>query len=198
MQLLLQFTPSNEPLENIFSAAHRELKPRTSVPQIKVEYFPFAGINHTAHLDEGKLRIRVSDLFQEAPDEVHRALALILLGKLYGKKLDGSVHRTYRAFILRAEIQERARVVRTTRGRPNRVTHTSQGRHFDLDVVFDRLNAEYFDGTVDKPKISWSAKRSRYILGRYDSTHHAIFISRVFDAPRVPAYVLEYVMYHEM
>jgi len=198
MQLLLQFSPSPEPLEKIFSAAHRELKPRTSVPQIRVEYFPFAGINHTAHLNEGRLRIRVSDLFQGAPDEVHRALALILLGKLYRKKLDGSVHRTYRAFILRTEIQERARIVRSTRGRPNRVTHNSQGRHFDLDTVFDRLNVEYFNGAVDKPKISWSAKRSRYILGRYDSTHHTIFISRVFDTPRVPAYVLEYVMYHEM
>src|SRR5215510_12045521 len=105
-QLFFQFNAPREPLENIFTAAHRELKPRTSVPQIKVEYFPFAGINHTAHLNEGKLRIRVGDLFVEAPDEVHRALALILLAKLYRKKLDTSIHRTYRAFILRSEMQE--------------------------------------------------------------------------------------------
>jgi len=197
MQLLLQFNAPREPLENIFTAAHRELKPRTSVPQIKVEFFPFAGINHTAHLNEGKLRIRVSDLFVEAPEEVHRALALILLGKLYRRKLDTSIHRTYRSFILRNEIQERARVARTLRGRANRVTH-SQGRHFDLETLFDRLNMQYFEGALDKPKISWSAKRSRHILGRYDATHHTIFVSRIFDMPRIPAYVIEYVMYHEM
>ena len=63
MQLLLQFNAPHASLESIFTAAHRELKPRTSVPQIRVEFFPFAGINHTAHLNEGKLRIRVSDLF---------------------------------------------------------------------------------------------------------------------------------------
>jgi predicted metal-dependent hydrolase len=197
MQLLLQFNAPREPLESIFTAAHRDLKPRTSVPQIKVEFFPFAGINHTAHLNEGKLRIRVSDLFVEAPEEVHRALALILLGKLYRKKLDNSIHRTYRSFILRNEIQERARLARTSRGRANRVTH-SQGRHFDLEALFDRLNAQYFEGALDKPKISWSAKRSRHILGRYDATHHTIFVSRIFDMPRIPAYVIEYVMYHEM
>ena len=54
-------------------------------------------------------------------------------------KIDASVHRTYRAFILRSEIQERARVARTDRGRGTRVTH-AQGRHFDLDSMFDRLN----------------------------------------------------------
>ena len=36
------------------------------------------------------------------------------------------------------------------------------------------------------------------MLGRYDTTHHAIFISRVFDSPEVPQYAADYVMFHEM
>ena len=196
-QLQLPFLIPRRNLESIFSSVHRELKPRTPAPQIQVEFFPFAGINHTARLNEGRLKVRVSDLFEEAPDEVHRALAYILLAKLYRKKIDASIHRTYRAFILRHEIQERARVVRSGRGRGMRVVR-ARGRHFDLDAVFDRINAQYFSGTIDKPRISWSTKRSKCVLGRYDSTHHTIFISRVFDAPRIPSYVLDYVMYHEM
>jgi hypothetical protein len=196
-QLLLHLHAGPANLEGIFSSAHRELKPRTPVPRLEINFFPFAGINHTARLSAGQLTIRISDLFNEAPPDVHHALAIILLSKLYRRKADVSYHRTYRAFILSHEIQERARAARSHRGRAARVTQP-QGRHVDLEELFVRLNSQYFGGVLERPKISWSEKRSRHILGRYDSTHHAIFISRLFDSAAVPEFVVEYVMYHEM
>lgn len=184
-------------LEEIFAAAHRQLRPRTAVPEITIEFFPFAGLNHTARLHENRLRIRVSDLFTEAPPDVYNALAQILLSKLYRKKIDTAHHRTYRNFILGDDIQTRARAARNTRCRQTSV-RGSRGRFIDLESMFDRLNAQYFAGVMPKPRLSWSAKKSRYILGRFDATHNTIFISRVFDAAHVPAYACEYVMYHEM
>jgi hypothetical protein len=181
----------------IFAVAHRELRPRTPVPEITVEFFPFAGLNHTARLQENTLKIRVSDIFTDAPSEVYRSLALILLSKLYRKKIDGSFHRTYRSFILTEHIQERARLARNDRGRRARL-RGSRGRHVDLNAMFERLNALYFTGELPKPLLSWSAKRSRYVLGRFDATHNTIFISRIFDSTDVPHYVSEYVMFHEM
>jgi len=83
-------------LESIFKRAHRELRPRTPIPEIKIEFFPFAGLNHTARLHENRLIIRVSDIFTDAPAEIYHSLALILLAKLYRKKIDHSYHRTYR------------------------------------------------------------------------------------------------------
>jgi predicted metal-dependent hydrolase len=184
-------------LESIFRTAHRELRPRTPIPEIKIEFFPFAGLNHTARLTDGRLTIRVSDIFTDAPIEIYHSLAQILLGKLYRKKIDQAHHHTYRTFILTDIIQERARVVRTNRSRLRRA-QGAQGRHVDLSQIFDRLNAEYFSNMLRKPHISWSAKRTRYVLGRFDSTHNTIFISRIFDSPEVPLYVAEYVMFHEM
>ncbi|HEY2384703.1 MAG TPA: M48 family peptidase [Terriglobia bacterium] len=184
-------------MEEIFAAAHRQLRPRTAVPEITIEFFPFAGLNHTARLHENRLRIRVSDLFTEAPADVYHSLALILLSKLYRKKIDHAHHRTYRNFILGDDIQARARDARNSRCRETRV-RGSRGRFLDLETVFDRLNAQYFRGAIPKPRLSWSAKKSRYILGRFDATHNTIFISRVFDAAEVPNYACEYVMYHEM
>jgi predicted metal-dependent hydrolase len=35
-------------------------------------------------------------------------------------------------------------------------------------------------------------------LGHYDPAHHAIVLSRALDRSKVPAYVVEYVLYHEM
>jgi predicted metal-dependent hydrolase len=184
-------------LESIFRTAHRELRPRTPIPEIKIEFFPFAGLNHTARLNEGRLTIRVSDIFTDAPPEIYHSLAQILLGKLYRKKIDQAYHQTYRTFILTDTIQERARVVRTNRSRL-RGARGSQGRHVNLSEMFDRLNEQYFSNALHKPHISWSAKKTRYILGRFDSTHNTIFISRVFDSSEVPIFVAEYVMFHEM
>jgi len=184
-------------LEEIFTAAHRQLRPRTAVPDLKIEFFPFAGLNHTARLHENCLRIRVSDIFTDAPPDVYHSLALILLSKLYRKKIDSSYHHTYRTFILEEHIQERARVARSGRCRQTRV-RGFQGRHVDLSRMFDELNDRYFASGIPKPRLSWSAKKTRYVLGRFDATHNTIFISRVFDSPDVPRYVCEYVMYHEM
>ena len=104
-------------LESIFRTAHRELRPRTPIPEIKIEFFPFAGLNHTVRLNDNRMVVRVSDIFTDAPADIYHSLALILFGKLYRKKIDDSYHRTYRTFILSEPIQERARVIRNDRCR---------------------------------------------------------------------------------
>jgi len=184
-------------LESIFRIAHRELRPRTPIPEIKIEFFPFAGLNHTVRLNDNRMVVRVSDIFTDAPANIYHSLALILFGKLYRKKIDDSYHRTYRTFILSEPIQERARVIRNDRCRLTQ-TRGSQGRYIDLNEIFDRLNRQYFADTLPKPHLSWSAKRTRYVLGRFDMTRKTIFISRVFDSPEIPLSVTEYVMFHEM
>jgi predicted metal-dependent hydrolase len=184
-------------LVSIFTTAHREIRPRTPLPEIRVEFFPFAGLNHTARLHENRLTVRLSDIFNTAPAEVYHSLALILLAKLYRKKIDTAYHRTYRTFILSQDIQERARQARGRRCRRIR-PGAAMGRHVDLNALFEGLNRRYFGGVLDKPRLSWSAKKARYVLGRYDATQQAIYISRIFDAPEIPAYVTEYIMFHEM
>src|SRR5258708_933681 len=101
--------------------------------------------------------IRVSDIFNDAPTEIYYSLALILLAKLYRKKIDHSYHLTYRSFILSETMQERARIIRHNRCRLAR-TQGSQGRYVDLNEMFDRLNAQYFATALSKPRLSWSAK----------------------------------------
>jgi predicted metal-dependent hydrolase len=184
-------------LELIFAAAHRQLRPRTPLPQMKIEFFPFAGLNHTVRLHENRLAVRLSDIFTDAPAEIYQCLAFILLARLYRKTIDQSYYRSYRDFILDAGIQERARLARTQRSRRVR-TMGARGKHVDLEPLFNRLNRDYFGGSLAQPRLSWSAKKSRYLLGRYDATHNVIFISRIFDAPNFPPYVVEYVLFHEM
>ena len=184
-------------VERIFQEAHLQLKPRTPVPEMHVEFFPFAGLTHTARLRGERLFIRVSDLLVDAPEAVLRSLSLILLGKVYRRTVPSEHNAVYRRFILGKDMQDRARHARTTRGRGPRPA-VARGRWQNLDVNFDRVNTDYFQGSLDRPRLAWSATRSRRILGRYDATHHTVFISRFFDSPLIPDFVLDYLLYHEL
>ena len=69
---------------------------------------------------------------------------------------------------------------------------------YDLESIFEELNQRFFFGLLARPQMTWSQVRARHSLGHYDPAHNAIVVSRVFDHPRVPRYVVEYIVYHEM
>ena len=62
-------------ISQLFEETYCELRPRSAVPELNVEFFSFANINNTIRLREGKLLVRISDLLEGAPDYVLRAIA---------------------------------------------------------------------------------------------------------------------------
>ena len=53
--------------EEIYARVFRQLKPRTAVPEIGVEFCRFANVDSFIRLEEGRLRVRISDLLAGAP-----------------------------------------------------------------------------------------------------------------------------------
>lgn len=184
-------------LESAFRKIHRELKPRTPLPAIETEFFPSVGANHTATLENGILKVRVSDLFADAPIEIFETLAVILLSKIYRKKVDPQHHKAYRRYTMSHQMLERSRQARSARGRRLRTTGP-QGRFRNLDSIFDSLKKRYFENNLRKPELSWTSKKARSVLGRYDFDQDVIFISRLLDSASIPDHVAEYIVFHEM
>ena len=185
-----------EELLEIFHEEHRQLWPGTAAPELEVEFFAFANINNTIRLREGRLLVRLSDLLEGAPENVVRAIAHILLAKMYRKPIDRGHAARYRKYLGSHEVVNKAHLVRQMRGRKRLLS--PQGRFYDLDTVFEDLNRRFFHGLMGRPRMSWSPTKTRRILGHYDPAHNAIVISRVFDHPAIPRYVVEYIVYHEM
>ena len=140
--------------------------------------------------------MRLSDLLEGAPDAVLRAIAHILLAKMYRRPIDRGQAARYRKYVASHDIVRKIHLVRQMRGRKR--LHSARGRFYDLDAVFEQLNTRFFHGLMARPQMSWSQTKTRRILGHYDPAHNAIIISRIFDHPAVPSYVLEYIVYHEM
>jgi predicted metal-dependent hydrolase len=184
-------------LESAFRRVHRQLKPRTTLPTIQTEFFPSAGANHSATLEEGVLNVRVSDLFHDATPDIFETLATILLSKLYKKKIDPEYNRKYRRYTMSEPMLERSRHVRSERGRRTRTTG-SGGRHYDLAPLFEDINAQYFESSLRKPELSWTGRKTRSVMGRYDFDQDVIFVSKSLDTGEVPEYVLRYILFHEM
>ena len=185
-----------EGLFEIFQETFQELRPGHSLPELKIEFFAFANIINTIRLREGTLLVRLSDLLEGAPDTVFRAIAHILLAKMYRRPIDRGQAARYRKYVGSHDITRKAHLVRQMRGRKRLLP--ARGHFYDLDAVFEDLNTRFFYGLMARPRMSWSQNKTRRILGHYDPAHNAIIISRIFDHPAIPPYVLEYIVYHEM
>ena len=181
---------------HIFQETYHELRPRTPMPELAVEFFAFVNINNTVRLREGKLFVRLSDLLEGAPDPVLRAIAHILLAKIYRKPIERTQATRYRRYISGHDITNKAHLVRQMRGRKR--IESAQGRTYNLENIFEHLNQRFFYGLLARPRMTWSRDHARNRLGHYDPAHNAIVVSRVFDHPRVPCYAVEYIVYHEM
>jgi predicted metal-dependent hydrolase len=185
-----------EGLLEIFQETYKELRPASAIPELTIEFFAFANVNNTIRLREGKLLVRLSDLLEGAPDGVLRAIAHILLAKMYRRPIERGQASRYRKYVASHDIVRKAHLIRQMRGRKR--LRSARGHFYDLDEVFEELNSRFFHGLLARPLMSWSQTKTRRILGHYDPAHNAIIISRIFDHFAVPAYVLEYIVYHEM
>lgn len=193
-----QLTLPFDSLEDAFQRAFHQIHPRLSPPKFDIRFYPYANLDSKIRLEEGhrRIRVRLSDQLENAPRAVQEALAHVLLSKLYRKPTPVAQEQAYRSFINRADVRRRALEVRRSRGR--KMLKPPEGGCYNLDSIFDDLNLRYFAGAMRKPQLGWSVRVSRRLLGHYDPAHDAIVISRIFDTPQMPQYVLEYVMYHEM
>jgi predicted metal-dependent hydrolase len=186
----------SERLLPIFQESYRELRPRAPIPELQIKFYAFANINNTIRLREGKLLVRISDLLEGAPEPILRALAHILLAKLYRKPIEREHSTRYRRYVSSHDITQKAHLMRQRRGRKR--IESPKGRVYDLEEIFEKLNARFFYGLLARPQMTWSRSDARNMLGHYDPAHNAIVVSKVFDQPQVPAYAVEYIVYHEM
>jgi hypothetical protein len=183
-------------LHSIFEEEYRELRPRAPMPPFHIRFRRFTSLNTTIRLREGQIHVSLSDLLEGAPEPVLRAIAHILLAKLYRKPLDGAHTARYRRFTSSESVIRQTELVRQTRGRKNRIGPI--GEYYNLEEVFDCLNRRFFFGLLGRPELTWSGAVAKRSLGHYDPAHNTIVVSKVFDRRNTPRYAIEYLLYHEM
>jgi SprT-like family len=180
----------------VFARVFRRLGIRRSVPDFHIEYRPFSSLRSNIHLRGNRARVRISDVLEEAPPIVLEALAEILLAQLFRLEASREARECYLAYVFEPAV--RRRIDETRRRRSRLRLLPARGRYFDLEEIFARVNARFFERRLSCRRIGWSARPSRSVLGHYDPAHNTITISRSLDAASVPEDVVEYLVFHEM
>ena len=135
------------------------------------------------------LRLRVHHMFLDAPEPVVQAIA-DYAGR--GHASAGPVLDDY--------IRGRQPLIRQEGRRDADLN--PRGRCFDLQAMFDQLNHAHFQRGI-QAKIGWGRmpgkrRRKSIRLGVYDHQTREIRIHPSLDRPEVPAFFVEFIVFHEM
>lgn len=182
--------------DRIFQRIFTRLGCQGRPPQFHVELYPYANLSHTLRLRQDVALVRLSDILQDAPVPVIEAAAAILLAQMYRRRVPRELRDVYRQFALTHST--RRHIARVRRKRARRIEDRPLGAAHDLDPMFASLNQRYFDGRLRRPRLGWSSRPWRSQFGCYDPSLNQIVMNKRLDRADVPAYAVEFILYHEM
>ena len=138
--------------------------------------------------DRGSVRVRVHEIFFDAPEPVLDALVAWARRPTRRSNAALDDYAIRRADALRA-------CARTTPAR-------ARGRHVDLRRIFDSLNVEHFDGrlrcVVTFGRVAPRRRLRSLQYGAYDPLHDRIRIHPVLDLDWIAPEFVELIVFHEM
>lgn len=198
--MLEQPAPALAPLVERVHARLRPGRPLDRPPL--VSFYPYANGASTVRERDGRVRFRLSDRLRTAPDQVLEGVVGILWCRFLrfpDARADAAAVRAYKEYLdLDRDLQlasEAAAGIPRPKGR----------KHIDPVGAHRSLLESYLRVTLDMgltlakvPTLSWSKTVSRHRFGHWDADHNAVVISQVLDDPKVPEFVLDYVLYHEL
>jgi len=174
-------------IEGLYKEKLQDLFSQNKLSSVEVFFYPYSQIKHTLRIRNGRLIVRIADSFKDAPFEIQEALASILVAKLLKKAIPDCKRKIYSKFVAELENPQKY-----TKLKP------AKGKFHNLEEIFDKLNKKYFQNKLSKPILGWSLKKSSRKLGGYDFVNKVLVINSALDDSKVPDYVVEMIMYHEM
>jgi len=152
--------------------------------------FAYVSYLYQSRAADGVLAIRLNEGFIGAPPDVLEALVHVLFSS--GGESDDVTVKTCALGDVFVEV---VTALETTTAEAD--DHAA-GRCVDLKAVFDRVNATYFSGELDRPSLTWNATITRLKVGHYDLLRDTVMLSVALDEPDVPHSIPDFVMYHEL
>lgn len=131
--------------------------------------------------------------FLTAPDTIRGKLVQLAVKSKTKKRLFSEIKAYTKTEPYRQIVQSLNNFAKAVYYEPDAV-----GNHHHLKDSFQRVNWAYFEGKQTLPHLQWSKRTSHRKLGHFNPVPDTIQISSALDTTKVPEYVLDYVMYHEM
>ncbi len=164
--------------------------------QMNVSFYPYTCLKSTIKIERDFIRIRVSDILQDAPQEVLEALIHILYYRAFKWSPPKEHIDHYNEYVDSVDIDAKHALARIKRTRKQLIGPV--GKYHNLNRSFTYVNKTYFQHGLEKPNLSWSPNPSRHQLGYHDAHLNLVVVSRWLDRKHVPSFLVDYIMYHEL
>lgn len=130
--------------------------------------------------EKKRIEFRLGDPWKNCSWEIQKGAVQVLMCKLFNKKkktlsitlMDSFLKKVHSPLLIHEEIENKI-----------------------LEDSFHRVNKNFFDSSMAVTRIRFG-KPSKTILGKYNFDSDEIIISSILK--EAPAYLLDYVMYHEL
>ena len=137
---------------------------------------------------QGGISVRLHRIFLKADNEVLDEVVSFIKKKRGKTPVIKEFIRQHKSFL-----KER---------KPRTITLNPNGKLYNLTDIFNSLNSEYFNNSLSV-LITWGKRSPRYAvkrrtLGNYQKKTNTIRINPILDSRKVPRYVIEFIVYHEM
>ncbi len=173
----------------VLAQARWPWRPALAGQPCRLEFYPTAYL-YRLRQEEGVARVSIAPGYIAAPASVLGALLRVALG--YGRQ---PARDQLNAYAASPEFAEATMALELATEPP---PGSLRGRHYDLDQVFERVNAAYFAGRLARPRLVWSRTITGRLLGYYQHSTDRLMVSLVLDDARVPVSAIDLVMYHEL
>ncbi|MBS1250607.1 MAG: hypothetical protein MAG431_02201 [Chloroflexi bacterium] len=166
-----------------------------SAPRLKKRFKPHINLFHFGSLymmraKGSVLEIKIHEAYIFASQEVFEALVNIAYEK--GSPQDKALVKEFSAGETYAEVVHELEYLGIPQGA------NAQGKHYNLEDVFQRVNRLYFHNQMEQPHLTWNRQLTYRSFGHYHYATDTLMVSRSLDLPDTPVYVLDFVMYHEL
>ena len=159
---------------------------------VDIRYYNLPGLYRSQVVD-GRLLLVANEAFIEAPPEVMENMIWAVLLPKQRKKAPVAEVRQY------ADAQRFSDLAQKINN-SDLVSDDglSRGRYHNLKASFERVNRRYFQDQMAVPRLVWGQRLSKRKIGHYQPATDTLQVSRTLDNPDVPAFVVDFIVYHEL
>jgi len=154
---------------------------------IKINY---SGYLYRRQTVQNKTILQINEVYIISPLEIKKSI----LSTAFSRRQSKQIH-AIKAYSCTSEFKRMNELIS---GDPIANRISCRGEKYDLSILFNKLNKEYFRGKLSQPRLVWSSRRSIRRLGYYHPEINTIAVTQKLDDKEIPRMLVEYVLYHEM
>ncbi|MBI0583411.1 MAG: M48 family metallopeptidase [Methanomassiliicoccus sp.] len=181
---------------NDLETAFKAVGTRFGYDEVRVDYASYKEFKSTWRRCGTKISFEVSDYLRNAPLEVLVDFAHALYERI--ERRSSVCHYSDR---LKAYLESDVFVGRnqaTYVKRSRNLTRSPRGRHLDLRETYEALVARGMVPPSEGASLNWTRSENRMRVGYCSVLMRVVAISSLLDNEKVPDFVPEYVLYHEL